>query len=79
LAKVRAGHLVVLGLLAAALCVAAALGTLRWLLSGVPPGSGGIGIVAGGFGLPTLACAAVLLLVSAGLLLFGALRGGRLK
>jgi hypothetical protein len=73
----------VLGLLAAALLFAAALGALRWLLAGLAPGSGGsggIGVVAGGIlNLTVVACFAALLLVGACLLLFVALRRGRLK
>jgi hypothetical protein len=80
LAKARAGHVLVLGLLAAALLFAAALGALRWLFAGLAPGSGGIGTVAGSIlDLTFVACVAALLLVGACLLLFAALRRGRLK
>jgi hypothetical protein len=70
----------VLGLLAAALLFAAALGALRWLLAGLAPGSGGIGAVAGGIlDLTVVACVAALFLFGACLVLFVALRRGRLK
>ncbi|PYS78096.1 MAG: hypothetical protein DMF67_08870 [Acidobacteria bacterium] len=77
--KSRAGHLVVLGAFVAALGVVFVLDALRWLLPMVTPDSAGIGAVAGGGMLTGLASALVLLLVGAGLLLFAALRGGRLK
>ncbi len=80
LAKARAGHVLVLGLLAAALLFAAALGALRWLLTGLAPGSGGIGAVAGGLlDLTVVACVAAFLLIGACLVLFVARRRGRLK
>ena len=71
--------MLVLGLLAAGLCVAATLVALHRLLSGVPSGSGGIGMVAGGFLNLKTAFGGALLLVGVGLLLFAARRGGRLK
>ena len=43
LAKARAGHVLVLGLLAAALLLAAVLGALRWLPTGIAPDAGGVG------------------------------------
>jgi hypothetical protein len=71
--------LVLCALVAPAILVAALL-ALRWLLlRGVPPGSGGIGVVAGGFTLTELVSGLLLLIAGLGLLLFAALRGRRLK
>lgn len=80
LAKARAGHVLVLGLLAAALLLAAVLGALHWLLTGVPPASGGVAAVAGGLlDLVVAACVAALFLAGACFALLAALRRGRLK
>jgi hypothetical protein len=81
LAKARAGHVLVPGLLAAALLLAAVLGALRWLLTGVAPASGGVGAVAGGvvLDLVVAACVAALFLAGACFALFAALRRVRLK
>jgi hypothetical protein len=80
LAKARAGHLLVLGLLAGGLLLAAALGALRWLLTGVAPATGSVGAVAGGMLDPFVAaCVAALFLACACFALFAALRRGRLK
>ena len=75
----KATPLIALGVFLAALGAVFALDALSWLLPAVPPGSAGIGAVAGGVMSKELASALVLLLVGAGLLLYGALRGGRLK
>lgn len=80
MAKAWAGHALVLGLLAAALLLAAVLGGLRWLLTGIAPASGGVGAVADGvLDLVVAACVAALFLVGACFALFAALRRGRLK
>ena len=75
----KATPLIALGAFIAALGAVFVLDALSWLLPAVPPGSAGIGAVAGGGMSKGLASALVLLLVGAGLLLYGALRGGRLK
>ena len=71
--------LIALGVFLAALGAVFVLDALSWLLPAVPPGPAGIGAVAGGVMSKELASALVLLLVGVGLLLYGALRGGRLK
>ena len=75
----KATPLIALGAFIAAPGAVFALDASGWLLPPVPPGSAGIGAVAGGGTLGELAGALVLLLVGAGPLLYGALRGGRLK
>jgi hypothetical protein len=79
LAGPKATPLIALGAFIAAPGAVFALDASGWLLPAVPPGSAGIGAVAGGVMSKELAGALVLLLVGVGLLLYGALRGGRLK
>jgi hypothetical protein len=79
LAGPKGTPLIALAVFIAALGAVFVLDALSRLLPAFTPGSAGIGAAAGGGMLGELASALVLLLVGVGLLLYGALRGGRLK